>query len=215
MPKKHYNPDEHLVDILVAPEFLPSGKTQGIVEAIRNGDWLHTTDVWVYRSEPTLQILFQQRHLNSPTHAGKLDCSVAGYLEAGETPLEGALREMHEELGIRALPEKLRLVGRRFNAMIDHHGRERRIVANSHILNLDSLEDHFQINPDEVYAIFWISAEELKKIHSGASITVEGRSAGGEALKYSVSKDDFVYNVDDYHFRIAERLQLLHESSEL
>jgi len=200
--------DEHSVDILEPPMYLPNGKTQGIVDAIRTGAWLHTTDVWVYRTYPALQILFQQRDPRSPTYGGKLDCSVAGYLEAGETGEVGGAREMKEELGIDVQPSKLIKFGRRMNAMIDHRDRERRIVANSHIFEWNHSLSKLNIHPDEVHAVFWVDASDLLSIEKTGSITIEGIDAVGETVQKTVTKKDFAYNLDGYYYRIAERIQL-------
>lgn len=199
--------DEHLVDILEPPLYMPTGETQGIVAAIRAGAWLHTTDVWIYRTEPSLQILFQQRDLKSPTYPGKLDCSAAGYLEAGETGSTGAAREMNEELGLDIPATSLVLLGRRMNAMLDHRGRERKIIANSHIYRWNHSLNDLQLHPDEVHAVFWIGAEDLALIEKGGSISIDGINAAGESIQKQVIKEDFAYNIDDYYFTIAERIR--------
>jgi 8-oxo-dGTP pyrophosphatase MutT (NUDIX family) len=51
----------------------------------------------ILRDEPT--VLLTQRTLNLPTHAGQIGFA-GGKLEAGETPLQAALRESHEEIGL-------------------------------------------------------------------------------------------------------------------
>ncbi len=201
--------DEHLVDILEPPLYLPSGETQGIVPAIRAGAWLHTTDVWIYRTKPELQILFQQRSPVSPTYAGKLDCSVAGYLEAGETGKQGGVREVAEELGIRFTEDDLQDVGRRLNAMIDHRGRERKIVANKNIALWNHELEELVLSPGEVHAAFWVSAKDLLAIETGAAREIHGIDPSGTVLSKIVTKEDFAYNLDDYYFRMAERIVLI------
>ena len=201
--------DEHLVDILEPPLYLPSGKTQGIVPAIRAGAWLHTTDVWIYRTQPQLQMLFQQRSPVSPTYAGKLDCSVAGYLEAGETGKQGGVREVAEELGIALTEDDLQVVGRRLNAMIDHRGRERRIVANKNIVLWNHDLEDLVMNPGEVHAAFWVNAADVLAIEEGGVKEVHGIDPSGVRISKMVGKDDFAYNLDDYYFRMAEKIMLI------
>ena len=201
--------DEHLVDILEPPRYLPNGETQGIVDAIRSASWLHTTDVWVYRTQPELQILFQQRPPDSPTYPGVLDCSVAGYLEAGETGVQGGVRETLEELGLKVKESDLVPFGRRLNAMLDHRGRERKIVANTNLLKWDGELGDLKLSPSEVYAVFWISTTDVLCIEKGKSAIVYGLNPRGEKLERNVSISDFAYNLDSYHFRIAERIERL------
>lgn len=199
--------DEHLIDVLEPPLYAPNGETQGIVAAIRAGAWLHTNDVWIFRTQPSVQIMFQQRDPKSPTYGGKLDCSVAGYLEAGETGPVGGVREMKEELGIEVSASDLIQFGRRMNAMVDHRGRERKIIANSQIFCWNHELSDLTIEPSEVHAVFWIDVDKLLSIEKTGSIDITGIDAAGATLQKNVNKEDFAYNLDSYYFRMAERIQ--------
>lgn len=201
------NPDEHKVDILTLPDFRPSGLTQTIVAAIRSNAWLHTTDVWLYRTKPSLQILFQLRPKDTTVFQDKLDCSVAGYLEAGESAVDGAARELEEELGVVAGPSEIIPFGRRLNAVIDHRGRERRIVANTNILAWEHELSDLSINKTDVSAVYWVNAKDLICIESGGKLKAMGRDRDGNKLEQEFGFDDFAYNFDGYYFRLAERLE--------
>lgn len=198
--------DEHTVDVLTLPDLRPSGVTQTIVEAIRANAWMPTVDVWLYRDAPEPQLLFQQRDPASPTFAGLLDCSVAGYLMAGESGAVGGARELAEELGVDVSPNELEPYSRRLNAMLDHRGRERRIVADIFLYcwqhELADLTPHHE----EVYAVYWIGAQQLRAIASGQAVPVSGRRADGETIHRQLTKVDFAYNIDDYYFALAERI---------
>lgn len=58
-----------------------------------------------------VEILMQKRSLNKDSYPGMYDTSSAGHIPAGCEPLESALRELQEELGIAADPEDLELIG--------------------------------------------------------------------------------------------------------
>lgn len=201
------NEHEHQVDVLTLPDLKPSGTTQPIVSAIRSNSWLHTSDVWLYRTKPELQLLFQQRPLNSPSYAGKLDCSAAGYLMAGESAKAGGTRELYEELGVKVEPDDLISFGRRLNAIIDHRGRERRIVANCNIYQWEHEISDLKIDPEEVNAVFWVNIKDLLRIESGGELKAVGKDYNGDSLEAELSLDDFAYNIDGYYFRLAERLE--------
>lgn len=207
MSKLAYNPDEHLVDILEPPFYVPSGKTQGIIEAIRAGDWLNVTNLWIYRKSPKLEILFQQRDSASPMFAGMLDCSVAGYLEAGEDGLTGAIREAKEELGIDINSNDIVDVGRHFNVGLDHKGRERKRVINKYIIEWNGDLVDLVLDPKEVPAVFWVPIDDFLGIENGGTITVNGISSTTELAVREVSASDFVPNIDGYHYRMAERIE--------
>ena len=49
------------------------------------------------------ELLLQQRSLNKDVQPGKWDTSVAGHIDIGETPVEAALREALEEVGVKGI----------------------------------------------------------------------------------------------------------------
>ena len=52
-----------------------------------------------------------KRSESKDSFPGKYDTSSAGHIPAGDAPLESALRELAEELGIYAMPEQLHYAG--------------------------------------------------------------------------------------------------------
>ena len=76
----------------------PTGKKCLKDEAHQKG-WFHTTvHIWFYTNTPSL--LLQKRSLNKQTFPGLWDVSVAGHVIAGESIIDGALREIKEEIGL-------------------------------------------------------------------------------------------------------------------
>ena len=59
----------------------------------------------------TYQVLLQKRAMNKDSFPGRFDTSSAGHIQAGDEPIESALRELHEELGIQAVKEDLDFAG--------------------------------------------------------------------------------------------------------
>ena len=57
------------------------------------------------------QVFVQRRSMNKDTNAGLWDTSAAGHVDSGETYIDCAVRELHEELGIRVEPAELQKVG--------------------------------------------------------------------------------------------------------
>lgn len=202
--------DIHQVDVLAPPTYEPTGETQDIVEAIRSGAWLHVVNLWMWRVvDGRVEILFQQRDADSPFSPNLLDCSVGGYLVAGETAIDGARREMHEELGIELDDSATISLGRHFNAGLDQRGRERRWVINSLAMRWNHELSDLKMSSDEVPASFWIETTELLRTEREGSALVTGLTHDRQVVQRTVSKDDFVYNVDRLHFRIAEQIERL------
>ena len=76
----------------------PTGRVCKKDEAHQKGLFHPTVHVWFYTLTPTL--LFQKRGANKQTFPNLWDVSVAGHVSAGESIIEGALREIKEEIGL-------------------------------------------------------------------------------------------------------------------
>ncbi|ELR20651.1 hydrolase, NUDIX domain containing protein [Acanthamoeba castellanii str. Neff] len=87
----------------------PTGeiKTRKVIH--EQGLWHKIVHVWCV-DPATRRVLLQRRSADKCTNPDKWDISCAGHIEAGETSLQGALKELHEELGITAQPEKLQFL---------------------------------------------------------------------------------------------------------
>jgi hypothetical protein len=85
-------------DILTPPDFKKSGKVKTAVQAIEDGDWLGTFNLWIIQNKPAPAIVYQQRSPNASWCPLKLDVTAGGHYTAGESIKDG-LREIREELG--------------------------------------------------------------------------------------------------------------------
>ena len=56
------------------------------------------------------EVLLQKRAMNKDSFPGRYDTSSAGHIQAGDEPEESAIRELHEELGIKASVDDLQFV---------------------------------------------------------------------------------------------------------
>lgn len=71
---------------------------------LRDGDWHKAVHVWLL-VESTKELLVQRRARDKDSWPGRWDISSAGHVEAGQTCIEAARRELEEELGV-SLPEE-------------------------------------------------------------------------------------------------------------
>ena len=86
----------------------PTGKTISREEAHQKGILHRTAHVWILREKDgKQQVLLQKRSIQKDSYPGLYDTSSAGHIPAGEKPMPSALRELNEELGIRASEEHL------------------------------------------------------------------------------------------------------------
>lgn len=86
-----------------------TGEVKGKTEVHRDGDWHRCAHVWIVRSDGC--VLLQRRAIAKETWPGLWDVSVAGHVSAGETPVDAAIRETSEELGLTIAPEELTHIG--------------------------------------------------------------------------------------------------------
>jgi isopentenyldiphosphate isomerase len=90
----------------------PTGEIINRNDAHRDGILHRTAHVWVVReADGKKQILLQKRSMEKESFPGLYDTSSAGHIPAGAEPMESALRELQEELGIRAGEEDLAYAG--------------------------------------------------------------------------------------------------------
>ena len=110
---------DELIDILT-PEGKPTGKTALKSEAHKNG-WFHATaHIWFFTSDK--KILLQKRALTKKVFPGIWDISVAGHIGAGEAVLEGAKREVLEEIGLKVENKELVKIGTRIHQVEHKNG---------------------------------------------------------------------------------------------
>ena len=78
-----------------------------------NGDPHGTSHIWVVRENASggWDVLLQKRSRDKDSYPGCYDVSSAVHLQAGDDFLPAALRELEEELGLRARAEDLEFVG--------------------------------------------------------------------------------------------------------
>lgn len=94
------------------PEGEPTGEVKERSAVHRDGDWHGTAHIWlVRRKNGKIEVLLQKRSRLKETFPGCYDASCAGHLSAGDSFIQGALRELQEELGLEAKEEDLFLGG--------------------------------------------------------------------------------------------------------
>lgn len=97
---------------IVDEKGMPTGETVERTEAHKKGIRHRTAHIWIARKlDGKCQVLLQKRSSNKDSFPGCYDTSSAGHIQAGDEPLESAIRELGEELGIRAEESELNFAG--------------------------------------------------------------------------------------------------------
>ena len=95
---------------------------------------------------------------------GKFDTSSAGHIQAGDEPLESALRELKEELGISATPEQLHFAGTfPISFTKEFHGKMFRDeeIAFVYIYQEPVNTAELVLQTEEVEEVQWFDLEEV------------------------------------------------------
>ncbi|MCV6630648.1 MAG: NUDIX domain-containing protein [Flavobacteriaceae bacterium] len=95
----------------------PSGKIISKEEAHLQGTLHRTVHIWIVNNQN--EVLLQKRHPQKDTFPNLWDVSVAGHIEAGEFPLDAAIREVKEELGLDITTDMLKFTGL-YNCIVQH-----------------------------------------------------------------------------------------------
>ena len=86
-----------------------NGNKTGIVksraDAHRDGDWHKVAFVFVVNDKG--EIILQKRSPEKQTNPNKWTASASGHLSSGDSDIEGALRELEEEIGVKATEDEL------------------------------------------------------------------------------------------------------------
>ena len=138
----------------------PLGSSAAKRQAHEQGWWHRSAHVWIYDSRG--RILMQKRSPAKEAFPGLWDISVAGHVSAGETPLQGALREMREEIGLSVPEEDLRYLT---TIHMEYPYPERGWVNREHcyvyLLRRDLDPDALVLQAEEVSQVRFFSMDEF------------------------------------------------------
>lgn len=148
-----------------------TGKVKERSLAHREGTLHATVHIWVRRKrqDGSFDLLLQKRSSTKDSYAGCFDISAAGHVDAGEPATDhyrqAALRELSEELGIRAEAEQLHYMGKRRV----HHisGKDHSFIDEelSYVFIYEEPVNESELNlqVSEVEAVCWTEYRELRK----------------------------------------------------
>ena len=151
---------DELIDILT-PEGKSTGKTALKSEAHKNG-WFHATaHIWFFTSNK--KILLQKRALTKKVFPGIWDISVAGHIGAGEEVLEGAKREVFEEIGLILEDKDFIKIGTRIHQVNHENGIQDNEHHHVFIAELKTPMSKLTMQPEEVAGLELWDLKVLKE----------------------------------------------------
>lgn len=152
--------DNEMVDIL-DENGNPTGEVKLKREAHDKGLWHRAVHVWIYTFKG--KILLQKRAKQKTYLPGLMDVSVGGHVSAGESFEEAAVKEIGEELGIKANASELKKIETKKIAHdIPETGIFNHEIIQVYLLRLDKKLKDFKLQKEEVESIRLISLEKFE-----------------------------------------------------
>lgn len=118
--------------------------------------------VWMWRRRNgKVEVLVQKRAAGKRTWPNLLDISAAGHINLGETPIEAAIRETKEELGLTIQADDLKLINETKEYMVADNGDiENELVW---FYSLELKDNHtFTLQTEEVDSLLWKSFDDFR-----------------------------------------------------
>jgi isopentenyldiphosphate isomerase len=194
--------DDELLDVLDE-----SGAATGVTKARsavhRDGDWHRVLHVWVAGEDGTL--ILQRRSRFKDLEPGKVDVTVGGHLQAGESVFDAA-REAEEEIGLEVRPERLAHLGtwrseRRYPEALDREFQE--VFA----LVCDWPLERYALDCREVYLLYEVPLERALELYRhGTPVPVSGYDCQFRRNDALLIPEDLI---DQARSDVAEQLQAL------
>lgn len=113
--------------------------------------------VWVWIINSNNEILIQKRAKCKKNFPSLWDMPSAGHVIAGESSIEGAIRETYEELGIKTKKEDYVFIK---EYIYDKFFE----IAQVYLLKLDIKISEFKLQTEEVEQVKWVTLNEFEKL---------------------------------------------------
>ena len=136
----------------------PTGEIKEKIQAHEDGKFHRTAHVWIMNDKK--ELLLQKRSATKKTHPNFWDISGAGHIRAGETVIEGAIRELKEELGVEAKEEDLQYIAT-IKSTKNPKNMEFQYV---YLLNSNKEIEEYIFEDNEVSEVKYVFYKDLEKM---------------------------------------------------
>lgn len=139
-----------------------TGKTKLRSEVHRDGDWHKAVHIWIINNKG--EILLQRRCATKDSHPNMLDISSAGHLSSGDNSIDGALRELKEELNIELKPEDLQFIKTLKRSSKDTETFINNEFDDLYIVRADIKIEDMKYQEEEISEIMYVPYKQFKKM---------------------------------------------------
>jgi len=125
----------------------------------QKGLWHKTVHIWLVNDNN--EILMQKRSSEKKTNPNKWTTSTSGHLSAGDESRTGAVRELHEEIGVEIAEEELEYL---FTVREEHIYTDLidREIVDVYLLRKNLCIEDFKLQKEEVSEVKWLTFEDFK-----------------------------------------------------
>lgn len=151
-----------------------SGKGATKDNVFNNGLLHGASHVWIWRvKDSQREVLLQQRAADKRTWPNRFDISAAGHIDLGEKPLDAAIRETVEEIGLNVVGDELKLFCVNRTYLKAENGAIENEFQWLYSLKLTN-ETDFALQYTEVKSLMWVSLEQFKAENNGERYVPHG-----------------------------------------
>lgn len=142
-----------------------NGNQLGLVktreEVHSKGFWHKVVHIWIINSEGKL--LLQKRSAEKKTNPNMWTTSVSGHLSAGDNSIDGAVREIDEEIGLKANKDELKYLFTVSEEKIKSEIINRELI-DVYLLRKDVNIKDLKLQEEEVSDIKWVTLSEFEQM---------------------------------------------------
>lgn len=136
----------------------PIGEVKEKSQAHDDGNLHRTAHVWIINDKN--ELLLQKRSASKKSHPNCWDISGAGHVKSGENVIDGAIRELKEELGVVAKEQELQYIAT-IKSTKNPKNMEFQYV---YLLRCNKKIDEYIFEDKEVSEVKYVWYEELEKM---------------------------------------------------
>ena len=139
-------------------------------EVHSNGLWHRSIYVWIINNNN--EVFLQKRSANKKSYPNMWSISITGHLSSGENSINGAVREIEEELGVVVAPEDLKLIGTQKYTQIINSEFINNEFSDIFLLNLSLDVANLKLQEEEVSEVKYIHIDQLKEMVATKDVTL-------------------------------------------
>ncbi|MDD2376467.1 MAG: NUDIX domain-containing protein [Clostridia bacterium] len=139
---------------------IATGEVEEKKQVHTNGKYHRTVHVWIINDKK--ELLLQKRSATKENHPNYWDISCAGHISTGETAINGAIRELQEELGIKVSEEKFEYL----ETLKSIKNTKNREFAYVYLIEINIDINKYIFEDNEVSEVKYVYYKKLEKLVS-------------------------------------------------